>query len=151
MKQLLLLFLLAGCASLTPPPAEPLLLTSRITLLISPSTRTEEAAQTMPRRFSGALEWEHAPHQDILRLLSPFGQTLAEIQRTPENLHITLSNGKTYSGASLDALGQEAIGQALPLAALLDTLNLPNTPHSGTFNAPDGRIVNWKLEPWTKP
>jgi len=59
-----------------------------------------------------------------LMLQSPFGQTLANARRLPDGTaSLALSDGRTLTAASLDALLGQVIGWPLPLERLTDWLD----------------------------
>jgi outer membrane lipoprotein LolB len=59
-----------------------------------------------------------------LMLQSPFGQTLANARRLPDGTaSLRLSDGRTLTASSLDALLEQAIGWPLPVERLPDWLD----------------------------
>lgn len=75
-----------------------------------------------PQQASGQLLWLHDDAYDRLRLLSPFGQTLAELIRQFNVVEARLSDGRVVQAATLSELVQQSVGFALPFDTLADWL-----------------------------
>lgn len=68
--------------------------------------------------FSGTLRWAHDALHDEIFLLSPLGQGVARITRTPSSITLTTADEKTYQAGNIETLTQEALGWRLPLHGL---------------------------------
>jgi outer membrane lipoprotein LolB len=68
--------------------------------------------------FSGTLRWTHDARHDEVFLLSPLGQGVARIIRTPHDVTLTSSDEKVFRADSVEALTQEVLGWRLPLHGL---------------------------------
>jgi outer membrane biogenesis lipoprotein LolB len=120
---------LAGCATVAPPPTPPTAVdgprdwTGRFSVTLAsdlPGGRQDAAAgrfTLLARPTAGGRVLE-------LQLTSPFGQTLADARRAPDGASsLTLSDGRTLRGASLDAVIEQALGWPLPIDRLPDWLD----------------------------
>lgn len=100
----------------------------------------------------GSFEWRQRPDNTRLTLLSPLGQTLAQIAVTPDGATLTQAGQPPLSAADADALASQALGWPLPVAGLRDWLQGMVTVSGGkrVALAPgnDGSIVSadgWRL------
>lgn len=112
--------LLSGCAELPVPP-EPVSSQNRIAsaeAVKSFQLSGRIAVKHDGQGFSGTLRWAHDARHDEVFLLSPLGQGVARIVRTPSEVTLTTSDEKTYRADSVDALTQEVLGWRLPLHSL---------------------------------
>lgn len=100
---------LAGCASAPPPAAG--LLTGRMALKVEATTASP--AQSL----SAGFELAGDDRQGQLRLLSPLGTQLAEARWAPGQAQLRDSQG-LREFADLADLARQALGEAVPLAAL---------------------------------
>jgi outer membrane lipoprotein LolB len=122
---LLVAALLAGCAS--PPPAtdEPRWTSGRLSVRIA--ARADQAAQSM----SAAFELRGDGDAGEIRLNSPLGTRMAAARWGFGVAELATPEG-TRRYDSLDELARQALGEALPLAALPDWLAghpWPQAPH----------------------
>lgn len=103
--------LLPGCATAPSawPPLPPGQLSGR--LAVRP---LDEPGQG----FSGAFDFEGAPDNGRLRLSTPLGTVVAEARWAGERAQFTGPDGSRRSGR-LDDLAEDALGERLPVAALL--------------------------------
>lgn len=83
-----------------------------------------------PQNLSAAFELLGNAERGSLSLTSPLGTTLAEAQWTPEGA-VWRTATETRQFANMDALGEQLVGTALPLAALFDWLQARPTPAQG--------------------
>lgn len=74
-----------------------------------------------PRSFFASFELSGQPRAGELLLSTPLGTTLAHMHWSPQSA-VLESDGKTRRFDSLDALGIEATGTAIPIAALFEWL-----------------------------
>lgn len=112
--------LLPGCAE-QPPLTEPSALLRQIA-----SADAIQAFQLSGRiavkhdgqGFSGTLRWVHDALHDEILLLSPLGQGVARIARTPSGITLTTADEKVFHADNFEALTQNALGWRLPLHGL---------------------------------
>lgn len=107
------LALLAGCATV-PPRAAPDL-AGRLAL------RVEAHAGAEARSITTAFELRGDARAGELQLTTPLGSTAAQARWRPGTAELITPEG-TRGFADLDTLAQELLGEALPLAALIDWL-----------------------------
>ena len=117
--------LMAGCAT-TPPspppaarnPAEPLHLTGRFSF-----TSTSNLPQSRPQHSSGRFQLNREGENLSIELSSPFGQTLVRAaQRQGEAAWLETAQHQRYTGPTLEAVLQDAIGIPVPVSRLPDWL-----------------------------
>jgi outer membrane lipoprotein LolB len=100
--------------------------------------------------FSGGVQWRHNGRGDEILLLSPLGQTLAQIQHTPDGVYLTTSEHKRYYAADAESLTEQALGWRLPLMGLqywVQGLNSPATGSSIDLDM-DGSVVAIRQDGW---
>lgn len=115
----LVALILAACAEL-PPPTE-----SSLTLgppLASVSAEGRISLRQGERRDHLRFRWEHAPGSDVVLLMSPLGQGLAELTRDRNGARLTQPNQPTITADTLPQLTQRVLGAPLPLEAMADWL-----------------------------
>ncbi|MEO8297688.1 MAG: lipoprotein insertase outer membrane protein LolB [Burkholderiales bacterium] len=100
------------------------------------------------RSFSADFELEGRPEAGRLTLNSPLGTRLALAQWQPGR--VWLSNGDgVHEFDSLDALGEAALGERIPLVALYDWLAgrpWPGAPSQGLTTPAEGfRQLGWEV------
>ena len=147
---------LAACAGI--PPAAP-------TMPEAGVTRAYEQSVDINGRMSvrynlngrdealhGSFEWRQRPDNTRLTLLSPLGQTLAQIMVTPDGATLTQAGQPPLSAADADALASQALGWPLPVAGLRDWLQgmvtVPGGKRLALAPGNDGDIVSadgWRL------
>lgn len=105
---------------------------------------------TPPQNLSAAFELLGNAERGSLSLTSPLGTTLAEAQWTPQGA-VWRTATETRQFASMDALGEQLVGTALPLAALFDWLQARPTPAQGweadLQDLPQGRLRAQRTQP----
>lgn len=69
-------------------------------------------------RHSGRLSWRHAEDADELRILSPFGQVVAEIDVRPGVARLTTADRRVFEAPDAPQLTREVLGYALPIGRL---------------------------------
>jgi outer membrane lipoprotein LolB len=74
-----------------------------------------------PDRLNGRYTWSQRPGRIDVSLDSPVS-TVARISVTPESATLTQANRPPQSARDIDALTQQALGWALPVAGLRDWL-----------------------------
>ena len=100
--------------------------------------------------FSGGVQWHHIGGGDEILLLSPLGQTLAQIQRTPEGVYLTTSEHKRYYATDVESLTEQALGWRLPLMGLqywVQSVNSPATPSAIDLDM-NGSVVAIRQDGW---
>lgn len=114
---LLVAGLLAGCASLPPPPLparqdlRDFALEGRFALRATPPDQPAQSA-------GGRLAWTHKNQIDTILLANPLGYGVAEIESGPAIARLRLADGKTSESSDPDSLIEEVTGQRLPVARL---------------------------------
>ncbi len=78
-------------------------------------------ASEPPQSLSGGFELKSQAHSGELKLLSPLGNQLAQLDWAPGLARLD-QGGKIYQQTSLDALLIQLTGSALPVLALIDWL-----------------------------
>ena len=114
---------LSACASRPTPPrsADEQFWSGRLALSIA-----SEPAQSL----SGGFELKTQAQSGELKLLSPLGNQLAQLDWAPGLARLD-QGGKIYQQSSLDALLIQLTGSALPLLALIDWLQARPVQVSG--------------------
>jgi len=69
-------------------------------------------------RHSGRLYWRRQSGDDELALVSPFGQTVAEISVNRERARLVAADGSVHEAADASALTEAVLGYPLPVARL---------------------------------
>jgi len=124
------LALLAACA--TPPaPTGEAMLAGRL------AVRVAAHAGQAERSASSLFELRGTAQQGELALSTPLGNTVARARWQPGSAELTTADGTTRY-ADLDALAEQLLGQALPLAALVDWLHGRPWDGAPSRPGPDG-------------
>jgi outer membrane lipoprotein LolB len=108
--------LLFGCATPTPQPPAADLLSGRLSVQVAANGR--HAA----RSVSAAFELRGTAEHGELDLSGPLGQTVARARWSPGRAALLTSDGER-SFADLESLAEEALGERLPLGAVVDWLH----------------------------
>ena len=125
-----LLLALSACTTL--PPLAPADLAGRL------AVRVEAHAGQPANSFSAQFDLRGNAQAGSLHLTTPLGTTAAQARWQPGLVELSTSEG-TRRFPDLDALGTEVLGQALPMAALMDWLRgrawpgAPSTVRDGSF------------------
>jgi outer membrane lipoprotein LolB len=90
------------------------------------------------RRDHLRFSWEHAPGSDVVLLMSPLGQGLAELTRDAAGVRLVQPNQAAISADTLPQLAQRAFGTPLPLEAMAEWLR-------GAQPALSGEIDGWRV------
>ena len=139
-------FLLAGCATLAPPPPAPAgeTLSGRLALRVAASPGQEA------RSMTASFELQGAPGRGRFALSTPLGTMLAQARWQPGQVVLSTSQGET-AYADLDSLTRDMLGESLPVAALFDWLQ--GRPWSGAASvptsppaAPGFRQLGWNVD-----
>ncbi|EHR73239.1 outer membrane lipoprotein involved in outer membrane biogenesis [Burkholderiales bacterium JOSHI_001] len=101
------------------------------------------------RQWSAAFELSGNARHGQLNLVSPLGTVLAQARWSPGLAELVTPTG-TSRFASLDQLGEQALGERIPLAALFDWLRgLPwaDAPWTSNLDNPSGfEQLGWRVD-----
>ncbi len=100
--------------------------------------------------FSGGIHWQHTDTGDEILLLSPLGQTVAQIQSSAAGASLTTPEKKTYYAADIEHLTEQVLGWYLPLGGLqywVQSMNSPTTRASLDRDS-NGRVVAIWQDDW---
>lgn len=130
--------LLTACASLPPPPAGAL------------SGRLSVRVDGQPERaVSAGFELVGDARRGSLVLSGPLGTTAAQASWAPGEA-VLRSGSSATRHADLDSLGQAALGEALPMAALFDWLRGRAWDGAPSQPRPDGQPgflqLGWQID-----
>ena len=110
----IVLAVVAGCAAPRAPQALPASNAGVDTF----SLTGRVAVKLEQRGYSAKLSWRHAAAGDRLRLLSPVGSVIAEIEADASGAMLTTGDKKVYRSGDVQALTREVLGWNLPLDGL---------------------------------
>lgn len=105
---------LTGCATTRPAQILP---TSNESI-VAFSLNGRVAVKLDDRGYTASLRWRHSATRDSLRLLSPVGSVVAEIEADSNGATLTTGDRKVYRSSDAQALTREVLGWDLPLAGL---------------------------------
>jgi outer membrane lipoprotein LolB len=133
--------LLAACASLELPPAEPgETVSGRLSV---------QVADQPERGISASFELQGSARQGQLLLSGPLGTTLARAVWSPDRAVLTSAGSETRF-TDLDSLSAAALGEALPMAALFDWLRGRPWPGAASQARGDGvpgfEQLGWQVD-----
>lgn len=100
--------------------------------------------------FSSGVQWRHTERGDEILLLSPLGQTLAQIQHRPEGVYLTTAEQESYYAADVESLTDQVLGWRLPLTGLqywVQSVNSPATASAIDLDM-DGRVMAIRQDGW---
>lgn len=101
--------------------------------------------------FSSGIRWRHSEAGDEIILLSPLGQTLAQIQLGQDGAYLTTSEQQGYYAPDVESLTEQVLGWHLPVAGLqywVRGISSPVTPAEVDVDE-SGRIVAIRQDGWT--
>lgn len=104
---------LAGCAT---RPVQVLPPTNESVVAFSLNARV--AVKLDDRGYTARLVWHHSSAHDSLRLFSPVGSVVGEIEADDQGATLTTSDKKVYRSYDAQSLTREVLGWDLPLAGL---------------------------------
>lgn len=110
----IVLAVVAGCAA----PRAPQVLPASNAAIESFSLTGRVAVKIEQRGYSAKLNWRHAAAGDRLRLLSPVGSVVAELEADASGAMLTTGDKKVYRSGNVQALTREVLGWDLPLEGL---------------------------------
>ncbi|MCW5618815.1 MAG: lipoprotein insertase outer membrane protein LolB [Nitrosomonas sp.] len=148
----------AGCAAFAPPMAA----TAVRTLVIEPVTDLPDApaadfnvigrvsVQNAQHSFSGNVHWQHTQPEDIILLLSPFGQAVAEIRKNDDVVSLVTAKEEAFYARDVEELTDEVLGWRLPLNGLQYWIQGMHSPASVAIIELDDedRIVAIRQDGW---
>ena len=116
------IMLLGGCASLEKHNVAK-------TIILEPQTEETHiltnfdlvgriSVKTNHDGFSGGIRWQHRNHFHHLLLLSPIGQTVAQIDQDDQGIQLITSDQKIYYAISIEDLTEQVFGWKLPITGL---------------------------------
>ena len=76
------------------------------------------AVKVEQRGYSAKLNWRHGAGGDRLRILSPVGTVIAELETDASGATLTTAEKKVYRSGDVQALTREVLGWDLPLEGL---------------------------------
>ncbi len=131
----LVALLLGACAEFSPQTDPSLTLGPP---LQSVSAEGRISLRQGERRDHLRFRWEHAPGSDVVLLMSPLGQGLAELTRDRNGARLTQPNQATITADTLPQLAQRVLGAPLPLDAMADWLR-------GARPELSGEVDGWRV------
>ena len=109
---------LAGCASLSPPPAPESDSVDRAALAAPFSAEGRLSARRGNDGVAGQFSWRHASAHDTIDLTSPLGQTIARLDGDAAGVKIERPDGRVDVAQDWDTLTTRSLGLALPVGGL---------------------------------
>lgn len=70
------------------------------------------------RGYTASLRWRHTQTRDLVRLFSPLGSVVGEIDADGNGATLTTADKKIYRSSDAQSLTREVLGWDLPLAGL---------------------------------
>ncbi len=110
----IVLAVVAGCAATRAPQVLPASNAGINTF----SLTGRVAVKLEQRGYSAKLSWRHAAGGDRMRLLSPVGSVIAELEADASGATLTTGDKKVYQSGNVQALTREVLGWDLPLEGL---------------------------------
>ncbi len=110
----IVLAIVAGCAASRAPQALPAANAGINTF----SLTGRVAVKLEQRGYSAKLSWRHAAGGDRMRLLSPVGSVIAELEADASGATLTTGDKKVHHSGNVQALTREVLGWDLPLEGL---------------------------------
>ena len=105
---------LAGCASTRPTQVLPASNAS----IEAFSLNGRVAVKIDDRGYTASLRWRHSATQDSIRLLSPIGSVVGQIEADGNGATLTTGDRKVFHSNDAQALTREVLGWDLPLSGL---------------------------------
>ena len=90
------------------------------------------------RRDHLRFRWEHTPASDVVLLMSPLGQGMAELARDASGARLSQPNQAVIAAGSLPQLAQRVFDAPLPLEAVADWLR-------GARPTLSGEVDGWRV------
>lgn len=76
--------------------------------------------QTEGKGYSVGTQWAHQPAQNSIKILSPIGSEVANIESNADEVRLTTQEGKVYLAKDAETLTQDSLGWKLPMQGLED-------------------------------
>ena len=121
----LLFSLTAGCAMIETKPVGVTVVVTEPAVLAENASSADFgligriSVQDEEQRFSGGVRWQHAGNRgDEISLLSPLGQTMAQIVQDNEGARLTTSEQKVFFASDIEILTETVLGWRIPVAGL---------------------------------
>lgn len=151
--------LFSGCGALTTHTPKNNVVTTIVTEAVPDTADARSADFRLSGRvsvkggkesFSGGVQWHHTGRGDEILLLSPLGQTLAQIHRTSEGVYLTTSKQESYYAADVESLTEQVLGWRLPLAGLQYWVQSMSSPATASAIDLDmyGRVLAIRQDGW---
>ncbi|HKQ26428.1 MAG TPA: lipoprotein insertase outer membrane protein LolB [Burkholderiales bacterium] len=109
------------------------------------------AVKLEQRGYSAKLTWRHAAASDRIRLLSPVGSVIAELEADASGAMLTTGDKKEYRSDNVQALTREVLGWDLPLEGLQHWVvgrAEPGLPVQAEERDARGRLSSLKQNDW---
>ncbi len=153
---LILLLVLAGCATITPPSTQPTNASinqkhlANLANIKAFSLKGRLGVITNPRGFSGGIEWQHQTSNDNIDIFSPVGGKVANIAKTPSGVTLTSQDGHTIKAGDAESLTETTLGWRLPLSGLSDwAIGRPTASKIEASSWDEqGRLLTLKQDGW---
>jgi outer membrane lipoprotein LolB len=100
---------------------------------------------------SGNIAWRHGARSDEMLLTTPFGQGVARLVRSGEEIALTAQDGREFKAADAEALTEQVLGFRLPLRGLADWVRgRPAAAPAATQQRKDasGRLTGFEQSGW---
>jgi outer membrane lipoprotein LolB len=109
------------------------------------------AVQYDAKGYSCQVHWHKNSDSQQISLISPLGNTLADIQVSAQGVLLISQDGKQYAAPDAEQLTQQLLGWPLPLSQLHDWIL--GRPSSGAVSAQEwdaqGRLQRFKQNDWS--
>lgn len=115
-------FALSGCATSTANLSSAPVAAYRDTIDLNGKIDVVYLNNDKREGVNGTFTWTQRPGRIDVALASIMGQTVAEISVTPQSATLTQANRAPRTASDIDALTQQTLGWALPVAGLRDWL-----------------------------
>lgn len=137
---------LAGCATVTPPAAAPDPLARSYAGRLAVKVEGDDA-----RSFSAGFDLQGSDVRGQISLISPIGTQVGRAVWQPGSVLWQSADGERRFD-NLDALAEDMLGEAVPLAALFDWMAgrpwqaMPSRPLSETEGGTGFRQLGWSVQ-----
>jgi outer membrane lipoprotein LolB len=143
-----LLLGLTACAAVAPRSVTP-----PVPMVIAPawSLQGRISVKTGEESLSGQLQWQHQRDGDTLMLASPLGQGVAKIVRDGAGVVLERPGEPARQAPTVEALTEDALGYALPVAGLVYWVQANADPasHYDITRDDQGRPARISQDGWT--
>lgn len=102
-------------------------------------------------RYSGRLSWQHEASSDDLRIVSPFGQVVAEIEVRPDRASLLAADRQRHEAIDAQTLTRQVLGYPLPIERLAGWVRAYPAPSAMVTRDALGRPLlvvdeDWRVE-----